>query len=845
MKPNLFKVVFTGQINNTLSINIIRKNLLKLLNRNHKKVESFFNKKPFVIKKNIDQITAERYKNTLKKAGVVCIIKPEDKKQETTTQASDNLKNISTKSTCKIIKLNIRRIDFRLNPLSCNLITSTPEGIKLHRPEKEAAKFSEIRSVSICSKTGDTNDIHIILFIKGLIRPVSVRPVNIRFSDFCDTTAVSITDSIKQFINYLCNKNSALIMDKNTYKFISNNGGQVPKEDPNRLSTAMSAALNPAKKKVADSTKAPFSENQGFNEKMDNESSELAYSGHSQNQKESAKDLTAKRTRVKAISAGFNKKKLASMGRILLGIILIASGCLWIEANLNDAKKIDISAQNTSYSIRVRISAQNALLTYAEVLEKMYADNPWMLKEALKNSLMENLLTSQSYREIRQKLRSKIDAINMRARDQKQKLKPGCRFAVFILYVGFWIFFSGFGKLGAIKSYKNQFKKDPGIFDADTDKLFLSVKLICAGILALISSAIMVSFSVDVMIENLGEAYLVKASGGAFLLLLSAFLIYIGYKLIRPTINLLYTHASRKHQIDLSRRDPVVNNYVEPIHDPIKVNLSGLLRPKYILIGIIALVTVLVSSYYYQSSKASKEYLRYNQIQLEKIRTKFDTIRMEIFRENLFVSDNVIETLHGDCSFATKDELIARLDADDIEKTNNITACFARFKDPTIIEPFLKWYQRQLDTNKSFSTRAMGDIIIAMKSKSVDPLSSALKNLENEKATDLAAKLLATINTEESIWIIANTIMEDSIPATRSAGKILVMVCSSHYIKIDKGFELVSRVYSYDDPQLRKIAIEALHMFEGTAARSLAMRASKDQSPDVANYAKKLLDLLN
>jgi len=129
----------------------------------------------------------------------------------------------------------------------------------------------------------------------------------------------------------------------------------------------------------------------------------------------------------------------------------------------------------------------------------------------------------------------------------------------------------------------------------------------------------------------------------------------------------------------------------------------------------------------------------------------------------------------------------------------------------------------------------MGDIIIVMKSKSVVPLSNALTSLENEKATDLAAKLLATIHTEESIRVLADAITGNSFPAAHSAGRVLAIVSSSPYVEIDKSFELVSLVYSFDDPGLRRIAIETLRIFEGTAARDLAMAANKDPDSEVTD----------
>ena len=468
--------------------------------------------------------------------------------------------------------------------------------------------------------------------------------------------------------------------------------------------------------------------------------------------------------------------------------------------------------------------------------------------QALKNKYGGNVgqpivQTAQRYREIDQKMHLAVAAVDKESHKQKQKLKPHCQVAIFIIYVGFWIFFSGFGKLGAIKRCENQIETDLTAFNTGYAKHLEAGKLICFGILVLFFSAILISFSVDVMIDNPAKTYLVKASAGAFLLLIGGFLLYTGYKCTLPSIDMLYTPASRKHQTGSDRRAPGVRDPVKITRDPVKVNLSALLQPKYILTGITILVAVFIGNHYYQASKASKEYLRYNQTELDNYRSEFDSQRKVIFRQAYFTDENLIQEVYGGCFFRSKDELIAGLDADDIDNINDITACFARRRDPAIIEPFLNWYQGQLDAGHFFSTSHMGDMsdmITAMRAKAVTPLSNALISLENETMTDLVAEILATIHTKESIQVLADTIKGNSIPSAYSAGRVIEMISCSPYIKINKSFELVSRVYNFDDSELRRIAIETLRIFKGTAPRNLATVATKDLDAEIADYASQI-----
>ncbi len=275
MQTDLFRVIFTGKLDGTISVETAKVKLAELLGRNHKKVAAFFNEKPFVIKQNIDQAAAERYRKNFKKSGAICVIKPQNNTCQASSEAVVEAKCHSTKPACTVTTLDLGKMDLKFSPLTCNQMIRTSGGIQTHRPEKDTANFSEIQSVSICSPSGSITESQLIFFIKGLKRPVSVKYDKIKFSDFLEKVAISHIGSLKQFIQYLSEKCPDLIMDENTYEFFLSSGDALPKADPTRLSTAMGYVLYPAPEAPVSPVVAPAATSADL-EKTDGEASDSA-----------------------------------------------------------------------------------------------------------------------------------------------------------------------------------------------------------------------------------------------------------------------------------------------------------------------------------------------------------------------------------------------------------------------------------------------------------------------------------------------------------------------------------------------------------------------------------------
>jgi hypothetical protein len=76
MSDQLYEVAFSGQISEGADLNDVKAKVAKMFNADDAKLALLFSGKRVVIKKNIDQATADKYKSALNRAGAQCEISP-------------------------------------------------------------------------------------------------------------------------------------------------------------------------------------------------------------------------------------------------------------------------------------------------------------------------------------------------------------------------------------------------------------------------------------------------------------------------------------------------------------------------------------------------------------------------------------------------------------------------------------------------------------------------------------------------------------------------------------------------------------------------------------------------
>ncbi|MFT5659267.1 MAG: hypothetical protein ACI9KN_002550 [Gammaproteobacteria bacterium] len=76
MSEELFEVAFCGEVSDSADLDNVKARVGKMFNADDAKIAQLFSGKRIVIKKNIDRKTADKYLNTLMRAGAVAKVKP-------------------------------------------------------------------------------------------------------------------------------------------------------------------------------------------------------------------------------------------------------------------------------------------------------------------------------------------------------------------------------------------------------------------------------------------------------------------------------------------------------------------------------------------------------------------------------------------------------------------------------------------------------------------------------------------------------------------------------------------------------------------------------------------------
>ncbi|NNG14163.1 MAG: hypothetical protein HKM22_03300, partial [Gammaproteobacteria bacterium] len=81
MAEGSYQVVFSGRIIDGAELDMVKHNVARVFNLDAERVEKLFCGRRLILKKQIDQATAEKYQTTMQRAGALCEI-------ENTAQAS-------------------------------------------------------------------------------------------------------------------------------------------------------------------------------------------------------------------------------------------------------------------------------------------------------------------------------------------------------------------------------------------------------------------------------------------------------------------------------------------------------------------------------------------------------------------------------------------------------------------------------------------------------------------------------------------------------------------------------------------------------------------------------------
>jgi|GEM_PF-4471614 len=202
MKNQPCNVVFDGTIEPGRDVDEVKKGLASLFKKDVSEISHFFSGDPVVMKKNIDPATAAKYQAALRRAGAICTIVPK---------------------TPDLNVLTPREINSsaQFPPQNCPLLSHTPGGIDFNRKDMGIVPISSLTLLSVFSESTPTGIVNrLLLFVKGFSRPFITDVEKIKFWEFPCVVAGTVTETLKNFIRFLCDENTKMAIDAYTNEFL-------------------------------------------------------------------------------------------------------------------------------------------------------------------------------------------------------------------------------------------------------------------------------------------------------------------------------------------------------------------------------------------------------------------------------------------------------------------------------------------------------------------------------------------------------------------------------------------------------------------------------------------------
>jgi len=156
MTDHLYKVVFSGQISEDISLEEVKNNLSKNLRLPREKVERLFSGNPLVVKKDIDYKTGKRYQHVFTKSGAKCDLirieesnNPDQLERETSAPDQPSASTLLQEVTCPRCGLEQKPSE---ECIKCGIV------FKKHKKEKTDAEEIE-KTVKIQRKESKNKDV--------------------------------------------------------------------------------------------------------------------------------------------------------------------------------------------------------------------------------------------------------------------------------------------------------------------------------------------------------------------------------------------------------------------------------------------------------------------------------------------------------------------------------------------------------------------------------------------------------------------------------------------------------------------------------------------------------------
>lgn len=241
----MFQVVLSGDLARGAQLEDVKHKMAALFKMAAPSVDAMFRKKNQVVKKNIDQATADKYRRAIEKTGAICRVEPMApsvvaRKPVETVEEPESAGH----SGPKVVPVQLMfKGEERFTPESASRLSGAPGGLDFNAPGFNRVTFDQLNAMAAFTAI-DSGTNRLLLFVSTRQRPFMWDIATIAYTDFPIQPLANPLATFRNFLHLMCRKQPAIILEEITFDFLS--GSQLPKYDAmkaEKLSTAVGKAI--------------------------------------------------------------------------------------------------------------------------------------------------------------------------------------------------------------------------------------------------------------------------------------------------------------------------------------------------------------------------------------------------------------------------------------------------------------------------------------------------------------------------------------------------------------------------------------------------------------------------
>jgi hypothetical protein len=245
MAENRYRVVFSGEIAEGRDETDVHRNLAALFRITDDRAALLFSGAPVILKKDIDKKTADRYRETIARAGAIVHV-------EEMSVAPDGAKPAQEPPSAGIFKdstpYNILSpapgfASLLFEPLTIPTLSPASNGLSFGRQNMATVRYENIVFTGVYLDEQKSGEYSLVLFLRGERRPYNASGTVIRYRDFPGISAETVKSGLKLFVARLLEQNHLIWTDMVTVGYLNGQSPFLPRETPLMYLTALGRAL--------------------------------------------------------------------------------------------------------------------------------------------------------------------------------------------------------------------------------------------------------------------------------------------------------------------------------------------------------------------------------------------------------------------------------------------------------------------------------------------------------------------------------------------------------------------------------------------------------------------------